>query len=294
MLAALFERRWTPRGCAHDDVPRRCCYAVGMAVRNKDLERRLAAKFRATRPDLVPGELEESESPDFLFMGRDGLRIGIEVTELFHSDLAGGDPQQAQAARAYGIVQRARARHETLGGTPLHVDVVFDPSFDLHRDDEPRLVEAIVHIVRRNIPPPGQIEEEVFTWENRGYFPQEIFSILIARYDDQDRGYWTGDRGAMYTPPLTVERLVVAVLKKSQKTSNYRGRCDRIWLLIATDVRLTSTWTLDEGKVGDATSGDFDRVFILHDDKAHELWPRSTVEGADEPATRPCGASELR
>jgi hypothetical protein len=253
-----------------------------MADLKKGRERRFAEKFQAARPDLVSGVLENSESPDFRFVGRDGSVIGIEVTCLFHSELKSGDPEQARDARAHRIVQRARARHEQAGGVPLVVDVLFDRSFDLTRSDEPSLVDAVRHIVSRNTPPPGESKEEDFGWENRSYFPETIHSVFVTRFDLPEESNWTTGHPGIYIPALSADRLGSTARKKALKIPDYRRRCDRIWLLIVIDIGPSSTWTVDQDEVSGASSCGFDRAFILGYGNVFELSTRIRAQDPDQ------------
>jgi hypothetical protein len=92
----------------------------------KPREHRHLSHFKEVCPFFPQGELEESESPDFIV--HSGTRVvGIEHTEVFQPGPSHGESLQAQDSLAQRIVERAKQFYVRDYSRPLHVQVLFNP-----------------------------------------------------------------------------------------------------------------------------------------------------------------------
>lgn len=236
-----------------------------IVLNKKERERWFFEKLRGLLPDLLSGEVEQGDRPDIRAVSSDGSTIGIEVTELLHSAQPNGDSLQAQESLRNRIVRCAQMSYEKLEKEPVIASVHFDPACNLRKADVPRLVEALEKLVRRNLPEVGEKAEEQYNWLNREYFPEEIHSILLHRFDGQSENVWNA-RGGTFVPALRPDELAAIVAKKSSRVGAYRKNCDKVWLLIvANGLTLASIWTIEREVVAKVSRGPFDRAFVLHD-----------------------------
>ena len=236
-----------------------------IVLNKKERERWFFEKLRGLQPDLRRGEVEQGDRPDIRVVSSDGSTIGIEVTELLHSAQPNGDSLQAQESLSNRIVRRAQMLYEKLQREPVIASVHFDPAYNLHKADVPRLAKALEKLVGRNLPEVGEMAEEQYNWLNREYFPEEIHSILLHRFEGQAENFWNAG-GGTYVPALRPEELSSIVAKKSSRVGDYRKSCDKLWLLIvANGVTLASIWAIEREVVAKVNKGPFDRAFVLHD-----------------------------
>lgn len=238
----------------------------------KARERFFLEKLRTLRPDLITGDIEEFEEPDFRFKGNDGCIVGIELTEVLNSDSPSGNHLQAQDSIASRVVDRAKIHYDALGAEPVIVSVHFNPAYAIRKIDVNRLATSLVKLAQRNLPAAGEMFEEIYNWVNRSYFPEEISSVSLFRLEGQEESSWLYQR-SVWVPTLSTERLDSVVQEKSARSSVYRQNCERLWLLIVADgLPLASIWAIEKDLVNRANRREFDRAFVLHDrGKLYEL-----------------------
>lgn len=238
----------------------------------KQVERWQLDRFIEAFHSFPRGSIEESEEPDFIVDSTERL-IGIELTDLYWESPEAGVPQQAQESLRFRIVQAAQSLYGARGLPNLHVSIHFNPSYIPKKRDVQRLAAAIDKLVSNNVPAPGQSYNESYDWENRGYFPEEIYQVGSWNLPGAQGPFFTSPSAA-FVPTLESDDIVRALSSKESKLSRYRLRCKEVWLLINFDGgQLSTFFEHDEKVVQQSYLSGFDRVFLLRHvgNKLHEL-----------------------
>lgn len=218
----------------------------------KARERRALDDLRELLPDFPSGDIEETESPDFIV--RDGeCSIGIEVCEYFRPERSAGAYPVEQEALRQRIVDRASQICAERRMRGLLVPVSFRRDVRIFKQNVDVIATAIVNAIElRNC----HVSDEQTT---AGCIDElwvhdigEKHEAAVTRAD------------TTWLPPLDVEELTRMIAVKESKLAAYRQRCASVWLLIVIDgfrvssmIETPETWP----KVASA----FDRVLVLHD-----------------------------
>lgn len=200
----------------------------------KRRERIHLERLQALRPELLAGDLEESEKPDFLVRSACGKITGVEVTELFHPSRPGESPLQAQEALRARIVSLAWRKYDQLNEPPVQVGLIFSDTYPLSKRKVGQIADMVVAVVRLHRPPLGEGAEIEYDRATHSYFPRELAVILVHCIEGVDESYWSAP-GAVYVPPIGAKELREVVQAKSRLADVYRERCQDLWLLIVSD-----------------------------------------------------------
>jgi hypothetical protein len=242
-----------------------------MPPTKKAIERHYLERFAATFDSFPSGDVQETEEPDFLIVGKTRT-VGIELTELHRESRAGTIPQQASEAMRNRVVARAQAIYATTGGPPIRCSIHFQERH-IEKAEVESLASSIAALATRNRPPPNESRQEEYDWNNRDYFPDTINTITVHRLDAITETHFLCP-GATWVASLSKADIQRALIAKEGKYSAYRSRCSEAWLLIDTDVGSMSTWfQLDSAALSKTFKTSFDRVFVFRHfgAKVHEL-----------------------
>jgi hypothetical protein len=126
--------------------------------RQKVRERAHLERFRNACPVFPPGDIRETEKPDFVVVDS-GENVGIEHTEFHLDDApARGSPLGAQEALRQQVVSNALRLHESRS-LPI-VDVLL--RWSIHHNLTPRSVRqvaaALADFVRAHMPDSNQVK----------------------------------------------------------------------------------------------------------------------------------------
>jgi len=143
-------------------------------IAKKDRERQFVESWRKVEGSCPNGELEASESPDFLLRAQDAT-IGIEVTELFVPTTE-AFPAVARENYQEQAVLFAQQLHLELGGPPLDVAVLFSPGTPVTKKTVRSVAQNIVTIVEANTPLDGACE-----WKDDGLDYAPLWIIRTCR-----------------------------------------------------------------------------------------------------------------
>ena len=120
---------------------------MSSASRKKQHELFLFERF-AEAAKLSPEIIDsENESPD-LVVRLSGEMVGIEITELFVSEVAGGASLQAHESTAQRIVSKAQRIYEASGPPYAHVSVLFATGYDFGLLNRDSTAESLAKFVR--------------------------------------------------------------------------------------------------------------------------------------------------
>lgn len=199
-----------------------------MSFQQKEREKYLLERFLQALN--IPADIHsEGESPDFGIVVEQ-RKIGVEITELFHSEVPGRASLQAIDTLANRILRRARQEYVRLGGPLLHVTVTFFSGPDLRfirRDDAAIALANLVLSLSKT--------QGIHTkWRND--YEQEsdldIFAyVQCFLVPAPSMAHWNiGDAG--WVAPLTINQIKARVDAKNLLLPGYKKRFDEIWLVV--------------------------------------------------------------
>lgn len=232
--------------------------------------------FRSCYPSFPLGEIEKSESPDFLvFSG--GKKIGIELTELKYER---GDRQfnlRAHEDFLTLLMEDAQSIVEKNCEMKLVVEVLFSEEISptvLTVDVDAQLLmrrglaEEVARIVSENIPESTGLKYTVDRSSKYGHtnLPPKIQSMTIQNVTG--RWYDSLWYAAISTKvkPLSISSVSQRLLSKNCKLKKYNPTCDEQWLVIIQNSFLMSSsynaLTAQKALSHVYKSG-FDKVFVF-------------------------------
>jgi hypothetical protein len=212
--------------------------------------------------EQIETEVSLREAPDFEIT-YEGHRVGIEITELFHTTTPGQLPLQATASISNEIVQRAQRLHANAGGPSLRVSVGYSSRMGLgavRKDEASQLLVEIVH---------ATLEKQGNPVEWRPTYRQdvraaEIFShVHIYRHPDGIAPHWLV-AAAGWVAPLEPDLIQSSIDQKAKLIESYLGSVPEVWLLIGALGRDPSQFfDLDTSKLGVEMKSPFHRTYFL-------------------------------
>src|SRR5262245_46567758 len=244
--------------------------AVRRGMANKRLERWYLGQLRVALKDFPVGELEETESPDFI-IGSPERAVGIEVT-AFHLPPEEGERQHQETQRLKDlVVARALAIHRNAGGPGLYVSVFFARPLAITKRNAQEISEALALAILATAVP-ASLEEGAYqvAW---GRLPRGINDITIrASVDGQDR-LWHADAGG-WVAPVAREHIERVVQRKNEMLSTARSKCSDVWLVIVNDeFSRAAPVELSDAAACFSYAHEFNRIFWLdaHNPVVREL-----------------------
>lgn len=220
--------------------------------------------FRQICPVFPKGEIEKTESPDFLVRGGSRL-LGIEHTEIFQPGRPHGGSLQAQDSLAQKAVARARELWMEAVGRPLLVQILFHPRVKIAKENIDAIAEAIARAVEKTTIEPGEVVMLKRTGVTQVFLPREVVHIAIRRplIDKKEEDLWRCSSSG-WIPELPPQEIQDVIDKKGRKLANYTLNCSEVWLLIVADAaRLPATVDLSESALLHVYTTRFDRVFFF-------------------------------
>lgn len=218
----------------------------------KARERRALDDLRGLLTDFPAGEIEETESPDFIVWTPNGS-IGIEVCEYFRPERVGGAYPVEQEALRQRVVDRASQICADRGIRGLVAPIMFRRDVRIFKQNVEAIAAAVVDAVES-----GNHHE--FNEQTPANCVDELWVHDIG--EKHDAAVTSAD--TTWLPPLDVEELARIIAVKESKLAAYRQRCASIWLLVVIDgfrvssmIETPATWP--------QLPSTFDGVFVLHD-----------------------------
>jgi hypothetical protein len=226
----------------------------------KARERWLLEQFLAV--SKIRTVIVEREAPDFE-IEVEARRIGVEVTELFHSPQPGQLPLQAASSISAEIVQRAQRLHAAIGGPSLRVSVAFSDRRGLGSIRRDQAAQALLDIVHETLLQPGT----ALDWRPRykeDLKRAEVFShVHIYRQPPTIQPHWLVV-AAGWVAPLTAELVQSRIDQKALRMAQYQSALPEIWLLIGVLGRDPSQFfEVDSSQPNVTMNSPFHRTYYL-------------------------------
>jgi hypothetical protein len=228
----------------------------------KAIERLFLERFREVYSDFPPGQIVESESPDFLVCGP-SRTIGIEIERYVSGQGPTGSPEREQEMIRDRILQTARTKYEVLGLPPLWVVCFWYPGITIDWNSCSLLGSALAQIIARSIPQTVPGKSEVRPEDLEGTVLEYIVVCVdIMRYPSVTQNAWGNcEAGCIGVDESEVQ---LAIRLKEPKASEYLKKCDEAWLLIVADgSHISSTASLDTQDYSATHETRFSRVILF-------------------------------
>jgi len=222
---------------------------------------------------------EEPPMPDFVLTTNEGKRIGIEVTEVFHS----AEKKQRSAVKNQ-LTQQVISRLEKLLAYKFTMNV-FPDERPIWKAKTNELVGEVVNICVAEFGALANdawgeithIDADLSTcppkelgWiRQQGYrnLPSGIGRIRIHRYDGLTHSYTSQSEGGM-VPHLTIDDIEPIVRKKESKLAG-QPTLDDNWLLVREGNYYTGTFY--EVLIPLPISSSFGRIFLYRTDSGEVI-----------------------
>ncbi len=224
----------------------------------KKAEERRFVEILAEKLDAFPpGKLIDSESPDFLVAGPEGV-IGIEVTKIHHAD-----ERRQQESEFRSLVDAACRLYESENAIPLEVKVHFGGNTQFNKRNRDKFARILANLVLTNIPQPDSWIPLENNWENPGFFPYEILGLSIIRLSAFRRNFWSVPSAGFFQEEFA-PKIEAIITTKEHAISTYRTDCTGRWLLVVAEGNSASTFFDPSTKtLQHSYSSSFDRIFLV-------------------------------
>ncbi len=232
--------------------------------------------FRSCYPYFPLGDLEKSESPDFLVHTDDKL-IGIELTELKYEREDKLFNLRAHEDFLTYMMEDAQHIVEQQCEFKLMVEALFTDDISptvLMVNEEARLLvrqglaESIAKVVLDNIPDSTGMKYKVDRSSKYGYqnLPSKIQSITISNVTGRWHDSLWYAAIATKVKPLSISSVSQRLVAKNFKLQKYNPACDEQWLVIIQNSFLMSS-SYNSVSAKDALEhiyrSKFDKVFVF-------------------------------
>lgn len=239
-------------------------------------ERELAhlLAFKEAHPSFPEGEIPRegrNSKPDFRVVSPEHV-VGVEHTEIYHEQSGRGIPQQARETYTERITQRAQEIYQSGNNPPVWVWPHFTTNAQLGTDNVEELAEDLAEIVEHNLPEKNSSVELKQSWSPDDPLPRQFSVIQILRYGDVQQPWFPPMAGA--EPEVPTSYIQERIQDKNTKITEYRDRCDHIWLLLVVDGSRPSTFFDIAGEALDNVyESRFDQTYLFDFQRkqVHEL-----------------------
>ena len=232
-------------------------------------ERKIVREFISRFSPYLLNHLKDSESPDFITKNEQNKIIGIEITKIYRK-------KRDREKREINIVQQREERWHLAfqacelwteeNNPPIEVHLFFNIDYPLSKKKINKIAKLLVDLVKKNIPNPGCSKILSNDENNNINLPKEITGISIYRFSENNnvnKSYWFPVE-ADYIEKLDPEYLQELINKKNEKVSEYRKKCNEIWLLMIIDtMNISSLLEISEEIHETYFKSSFDRIFIF-------------------------------
>ncbi len=237
-------------------------------LRQKLHERLLLECFIESLSDDVPAPAEsftDGENPDFILHQSSGQTLGIELTVLHHPNPSNSRlPLRQEEGIQEHICREVEQRWRQSGPPWSDVSIHFLGRTLPSKRDEPQVADALMEVIRRAIPPAdGEVNigrDDLWQHPMLGRLVQ---SISVWRWSGLDRPYVHASIAA-FLPSLSHSLIQAHISKKNRRSTDYRKKCDEIWLVLVHNETGTSThFDRRDLDLSESFQMNCDRVWLL-------------------------------
>ncbi len=231
----------------------------------KQLEILLIHYFRACYEDFPKGQLNPSESPDFIIKMKNRHEIGIELTRL--NPASKNIPNQNQLAQIQlreQIIGLSQDLFEKTSPLKLFVKFLFSDSKDISEERQMSIAVQAVNLIRK----------AVFRKSSDSFFrelipaeilPEGLDGILIVNHPVMQISAWERANNLGVSNDV-VDDIRGSIHKKDEKLLRLyqKQRLNYYWLLITTDrLHGVKSFNLPEKIMNHEFHSEFQHVFLF-------------------------------
>jgi hypothetical protein len=230
----------------------------------KELEILLINYFRALYEDFPKGQLNPSESPDFIITMKNRHELGIELTRLNPVNKNTPDENQlAQIQIREELIGISRDLFEQSSDFKLFVKFLFSDSKTIQREKQILASVQTVDLIRKKVK--NKSRDSFFRESISGeILPDGLEEILIVNHPVMQISAWERANNLGVSNDV-VEDIRHAIHKKDEKLRLYqKQRLNYYWLLITTDrLRGVKYFNLPDKIMNHEFKSDFQQVFLF-------------------------------
>ena len=203
---------------------------------------------------LVRGQPPE---PDVVFTISEGLRIGVEITQI----QPGGVVAQAHEGELTALLEGARRLHVESARPPVLVGVNWSAGYEPTKRQRLNAVAALCMTVHESMPNAGRIEINVED-NPSPVLPEGIDALTIERLPTEPTHFFT--RRSTWVGPPESSHLDAGISRKNAKIANYKDAYGERWLVLTLGGGSPATWGSVRSNLPRPTVRSFfDRTFVL-------------------------------
>ena len=236
---------------------------------NKEIERILLNGFSSVYKNFPNGTVEDSESPDFL-IETDAETLGIEVKQIFKHPVSHGSSLQAQEKFRQIILNRSASIYLEQGGVPISAYFVFKIDKTIDRKEVMDISEEVSALLLSK----DLQSNEIYLLDYKD-LPASLLKILDSIVLHKRPGLDHPNFSLLssgWESELEPSRVFLEVMDKESKISNYKMKCQKIWLLlVACDFTNATSVSLSTEAVNYLYPTSFDKVFFYWHFQPHYI-----------------------
>ena len=222
---------------------------------DKARERLHLDRFIEIHGDSFPeGEIISDENPDF-FVSSTESKIGIELTEiLIHEErIAENEGIEREILNTAGEIW------DENGNPTSYVSVRFEPGFHVKKKDRRAYAERLVELLETH---PDKDSDPWIDGEDTNI--EGLRFIAPTKRPHMEKSNWDSANISNYGKTIDASFVQERIDIKNERYSDYREKCDEVWLIIVIDGHSKDS-DIDVGsEVLRATfKTDFDRIYIF-------------------------------
>lgn len=231
----------------------------------KQLEILLVHYFRVCYEDFPKGQLNLSESPDFIIKMKNRHEIGIELTRLNPaSRIIPDENQLAQIQVREQIIGLSQDLFEKSSPLKLFVKFLFSDSRDFIMENQMSVAVQAVNLIRKAVA--GKSRDSFFREIISGeVLPRGLDGILIVSHPVMEISEWERANNLGVSNDV-VDDIRRAIHKKDEKLLRLyqKQRLNYYWLLITTDrLHGVKSFNLPEKIMNHEFHSEFQHVFLF-------------------------------
>lgn len=230
-------------------------------ISQKEKERKFLIEIKNLKPDLLSGDIIDSESPDFI-VDQDSEKLGIEIVEYVRGQNSGESALRRAEVIRQRIIDKANVEFYKTRDEPLWVLFSWYPRKYPRKTDVAKLASVAVSTITNHIP--HELFES-FEIENKelSQTPLKEFvrKIRVTKVRNKKQALWSSIESGWIS--VRSDEIQKIISSKNTKVEKYKKKCEKVWLVIVADGRhISSNVGLENITSNNQYSSEFDKVIF--------------------------------
>ncbi len=235
----------------------------------KERERAFLAEIKTLNPDLIPGEIVDSESPDFI-CNQDFGKLGIEIVEYVRGQNAGESALRRIEVIRQRIIDEAKNEFYKTKDIPLWIIFSWYPRKLPRKSEVSELASIAVWAIGNNTPQNLFDNIEITNeYLEDTLLKKFVHKIRVIRVRNEKQALWGSiESGFISVVPNEIQEIISS---KNVKVRQYKTNCDEVWLVIVAEgTHISSTVGLEQDTLTNQFDSEFDKV-LFYDRQEHKV-----------------------